>query len=70
MASPKFRADHVGSLLRPPELLEARSAFSEGKLSEKALYEIEDASILKALELQRAAGMDVLSDGEYRRAPY
>ena len=68
MASPKFRADHVGSLLRPPELLEARSAFSEGKLSEQALYEIEDASILKALELQRAAGMDVLSEGAYRRA--
>jgi 5-methyltetrahydropteroyltriglutamate--homocysteine methyltransferase len=68
VASPKYRADHVGSLLRPPELLEARGKFSEGKLTESELREIEDASVLKALELQRKAGIDVLSDGEYRRA--
>jgi methionine synthase II (cobalamin-independent) len=65
--SPTYRADHVGSLLRPPELLEAKAKFTEGKLSEAELREIEDASILEALEVQRNAGIDVLSDGEYRR---
>ena len=67
MALPKYRADHVGSLLRPPELLEARTKFNDGKLSEAEFREVEDASVLKALELQRSAGMDVVSDGEYRR---
>lgn len=67
MPLPKYRADHVGSLLRPPELLEARAKFAEGKLSEADLREIEDASVLKALELQRSAGIDVVTDGEYRR---
>jgi 5-methyltetrahydropteroyltriglutamate--homocysteine methyltransferase len=54
-------------LLRPPELLEAKAKFTDGKLSEDELREIEDASVLKALEVQRNAGIDVLSDGEYRR---
>jgi len=67
MPSP-YRADHVGSLLRPPELLEARARHAEGGLSAEALREVEDASILKALELQRTAGIDVVTDGEYRRA--
>ena len=62
-----YRADHVGSLLRPPELLEARARFAAGEIAEDALREIEDAGVLKALELQRAAGMDVFTDGEYRR---
>ena len=66
-SSTKYRADHVGSLLRPPELLEARAKFADGKLDEAALREIEDASVFKALELQRNAGMDVFTDGEYRR---
>jgi len=68
--STKYRADHVGSLLRPPELLEARAQFAEGKIDEAALREVEDASVLKALELQRNAGMDVFTDGEYRRASW
>jgi len=67
MASP-YKADHVGSLLRPPELLEARAAFSEGKIGREQLREIEDASILKALDVQRQAGLDVVTDGEYRRS--
>jgi len=58
----------VGSLLRPPELLEARAAFSEGKIGREQLREIEDASILKALDVQRQAGLDVVTDGEYRRS--
>ena len=63
-----YRADHVGSLLRPPELLKARTQFADGQISEAALREIEDASVLKALEMQRTAGLDVFSDGEYRRS--
>jgi methionine synthase II (cobalamin-independent) len=67
MPSP-YRADHVGSLLRPPELLEARAKHAEGKLTAADLREVEDASILKALEMERASGIDVVTDGEYRRA--
>ena len=67
MTASPYRADHVGSLLRPPELLEAREAFSEGRLPEAEFRRVEDESVLKALELQRAAGIDVVTDGEYRR---
>jgi len=52
-----FRADHVGSLLRPPELLRARDQFSRGALSAEALREQEDAAILDALERQRDVGL-------------
>jgi 5-methyltetrahydropteroyltriglutamate--homocysteine methyltransferase len=63
----KIRADNIGSLLRPGELLQARAAFREGKLGRERLREIEDQSILKALELQKSAGMEIFTDGEYRR---
>ena len=62
------RADHVGSLLRPPELLEARASHEAGRLSLEQLREIEDRAILQALEMQRAVGIEVFSDGEYRRS--
>lgn len=65
-----YRADHVGSLLRPPELLEARAAFSEGSITRESLREAEDACVLKALEVQKQAGVDVYSGGEYRRAAW
>jgi 5-methyltetrahydropteroyltriglutamate--homocysteine methyltransferase len=63
-----FRSDHVGSLLRPPELLQARTDFTEGRISETQLHEIEDASINRALGMQRNVGISILSDGEYRRS--
>jgi len=63
----KFRADNIGSLLRPAELLEARAALREGRIDPEKVREIEDRSILKALEMQRAAGVQIFSDGEYRR---
>jgi 5-methyltetrahydropteroyltriglutamate--homocysteine methyltransferase len=66
MASP-YRADHVGSLLRPPELLAAREAYTDKRISLEQLREAEDQAILKALELQREAGLSVYTDGEYRR---
>ena len=67
MAQP-YRADHVGSLLRPAELLTARSRFNAGEISQEQLREVEDASVLQALELQREAGIDVFTEGEYRRS--
>lgn len=65
---PPFRADHVGSLLRPPELKQAREAFKKGQLSRAALTEVEDKSIRKAVALQEAAGLESVTDGELRRA--
>lgn len=62
-----YRADHVGSLLRPPELLAAREAFSQGRLGLEQLREAEDRAILTALDLQREVGLDIFTDGEYRR---
>src|ERR687886_713799 len=62
-----LRAEHVGSLLRPPELLEARAAHAAGGLPEAELRAAEDRAILGALDLQRQAGFELLTDGEYRR---
>lgn len=62
-----YRADHVGSFLRPPELLEARTAHAEGRIGEAVLREAEDQATLTVLDLQRQTGVDVYSDGEYRR---
>ena len=63
----KFRADQVGSLLRPPEVLEAHEAFAQQRISQDRLREIEDRAIMTALDLQKQVGIDVFSDGEYRR---
>jgi 5-methyltetrahydropteroyltriglutamate--homocysteine methyltransferase len=65
-----FRADHVGSLLRPPELLRAREHFARGGLSADALREQEDAAILKALGRQREVGLEIFTDGEFRRGSW
>jgi 5-methyltetrahydropteroyltriglutamate--homocysteine methyltransferase len=62
-----YRADHVGSFLRPPALLEARGAHAEGRIVDAELREVEDRAIMAVLALQREAGLDVYSDGEYRR---
>jgi 5-methyltetrahydropteroyltriglutamate--homocysteine methyltransferase len=61
------RAEHVGSLLRPPALLSARAAFEAGALSRDQLTAAEDQAILHVLEQQRQAGCAILTDGEYRR---
>ena len=62
-----YRADHIGSLLRPPELLQARDAYDQGRMTLAQLCQSEDTAILQALELQRQVGIDVYTDGEYRR---
>ncbi len=66
----RYRADQVGSLLRPPDLLEARAAYAAGRLAADALRALEDHAILDALARQRAIGIDVLTDGEFRRGAF
>jgi 5-methyltetrahydropteroyltriglutamate--homocysteine methyltransferase len=63
-----YRADHVGSLLRPPELLTARDDFAEQRITADQLREAEDAAVLKALDMQQQTGISVYSAGEYRRS--
>ena len=65
---PPFRADHVGSLLRPHELKQARTDFKDKKLPLEKLREIENKCIQKAIKLQESAGMQAITDGELRRA--
>lgn len=66
----KFRAENVGSLLRPPELLQARAAHAQGKLPLEELRAAEDRAILDAFEGQRRSGIDIFTDGELRRAAW
>ena len=63
-----FRADHVGSLLRPPELKAAREQFKNRQISREQLRQAEDAAIRKAVALQESAGLQSVTDGEFRRA--
>src|SRR5204862_6240662 len=64
---PPFRADHVGSLLRPPELLRAREQHQQGTLSIEALRAVEDRTIRDVAKLQEEIGLQGITDGEYRR---
>ena len=68
MTTAYYRADHVGSFLRPPALLQARAARAEGRLAPDALRTLEDQAVLDVLALQRQVGIDVYTDGELRRA--
>jgi 5-methyltetrahydropteroyltriglutamate--homocysteine methyltransferase len=64
---PPFRADHVGSLLRPQSLVEARRAFRAGRLAAAELRKQEDAAIREAVAHQEAIGLESITDGEMRR---
>ncbi len=64
---PPFRADHVGSLLRPPELLAAREAKKQGKLSAAELRAVEDGCIRRVVKLEEGLGLKGVTDGEFRR---
>jgi 5-methyltetrahydropteroyltriglutamate--homocysteine methyltransferase len=66
--TPPFRADHVGSLLRPKPLQEARAKWKTGALPHTALREIEDRCIDEAIRKQESIGLCAATDGEYRRA--
>lgn len=61
------RADHVGSLLRPPDLLDARARRAAGELGDAAFKAIEDAAVREVVALQEEAGCPVVTDGELRR---
>ena len=63
-----FRVDHVGSFLRPKELVEAREKFAKGELSKEELTKVEDKLIAELVEKQIAAGLKGVIDGEFRRA--
>jgi 5-methyltetrahydropteroyltriglutamate--homocysteine methyltransferase len=65
--SPPFRADHVGSLLRPQPLLQARERRRNGELSAAELRQIEDRCIRDAVRMQEEIGLQSVTDGEYRR---
>lgn len=67
---PPFRADHVGSLLRPPALTQGRADFKAGKIDADALRAIEDAAIIDVIELQHEAGLQSVTDGELRRTSW
>ena len=67
---PPFRADHVGSLLRPPELLRAREDRAQGRINAAELRAIEDEAIRKAVRMQEDVGLQSATDGEFRRASW
>jgi 5-methyltetrahydropteroyltriglutamate--homocysteine methyltransferase len=68
--TPPFRADHVGSLLRPPELLKAREDFEANLIDANELRAGEDEAIRDAVKLQEATGLQSATDGEFRRATW
>ncbi len=67
MRGPPFRAEHLGSLLRPKPLLAERHAIDERKGDKKKLVEIEDESIKSIVQEQLDLGYHTVSNGEYRR---
>jgi len=64
---PPFRADHVGSLLRPKEVLQARDQFAKGEISAEQLVQIEDEAIREIIRMQGEVGLKSATDGELRR---
>lgn len=69
-STPPFRADHVGSLLRPKELLDARESNKAGRLSAAELRKIEDQCIAQAVQMQEDIGLNSITDGEFRRGSW
>jgi 5-methyltetrahydropteroyltriglutamate--homocysteine methyltransferase len=67
---PPFRADHVGSLLRPPALRQAFKQHQNGALGDEAFEKIQNDCIRDVLKLQESAGLEIVTDGEFRRGSY
>src|SRR5436853_5235117 len=67
-AKPPFRADHVGSLLRPKVIHEARAQRAKGEITPQALKEMEDREIERAIKKQEEVGLQSITDGEFRRS--
>jgi 5-methyltetrahydropteroyltriglutamate--homocysteine methyltransferase len=68
--TPPFRADHVGSLLRPPALLQARDDHAAGRINAAELRAIEDEAVREAVKLQHDIGFQLATDGEFRRGSW
>jgi 5-methyltetrahydropteroyltriglutamate--homocysteine methyltransferase len=66
--APPFRADHVGSILRPQALKEARAQHEQKRIGDAQLKEIEDREIAKVIRQQEAIGLELATDGEFRRS--
>ena len=69
-SGPPFRAEHIGSLLRPPELLRAREQHATGTIDRAALTAIENEAIARVVKMQEDIGLEVVTDGEFRRGTY
>ena len=67
---PPFRADHVGSLLRTPAVLQAREDFAQGRITAADKRRIEDDGIREVVKMQESLGLQGITDGEYRRASW
>jgi 5-methyltetrahydropteroyltriglutamate--homocysteine methyltransferase len=70
VSGPPFRADHVGSLLRPPELLRARAEHQAGRLAGEELRRVEDDAIGDVVRMQQEVGLQGVTDGEFRRGSW
>ena len=67
---PPFRAEHIGSLLRPAGLLDARRQYERREISGEQLRASEDQAIAAAVDLQARVGLGLATDGEFRRRSY
>jgi 5-methyltetrahydropteroyltriglutamate--homocysteine methyltransferase len=65
-----YRAEVIGSLLRPAYLQEARQAWEDSRLSTPAFKRVEDRAVDEAIALQERVGLDVITDGEMRRSSF
>jgi methionine synthase II (cobalamin-independent) len=68
--TPPYRADHVGSLLRPPRLLAAREQHADGRISADQLRAVEDDAIAEVVAMQEDVGLQSATDGEFRRSSW
>ena len=65
-----FRAEHIGSLVRPTALVQTRKEFEAGRIDQAVLRDAEDAAIRQVVALQEDVGLQVVTDGEFRRGTY
>jgi 5-methyltetrahydropteroyltriglutamate--homocysteine methyltransferase len=70
LSQPPFRADHVGSLLRPPALMRARAEHKAGRIDDAALRTVEDEAIRGVVQMQMDLGLQGITDGEFRRSSW
>src|SRR5260370_41263645 len=69
-SGPPFRAEHIGSLIRSPQLLHARAQHAAGEIDRDALVASENEAIRRVVKLQEDIGLQVVTDGEFRRGTY